>query len=71
MVSMNHILTMVVRAFWDNEGNKMGCHDTQHNGTQHNDIQHNNKENATLGIMTLSIMAGCCYAVIQAGCHLC
>jgi hypothetical protein len=37
-------------------------HDTQHNDTQHNDtqdneIQHNNKLNATLNIMTLSIMA--------------
>jgi hypothetical protein len=50
MVSMNYILTMVVRAFWDNEGNKMGATtlsimtfsiiikkgDTKHNDTQHN-----------------------------------
>jgi hypothetical protein len=38
-------------------------HDNQHNDTQINDIQHNNKYKVTLSIMTLSIMAECCYAV--------
>jgi hypothetical protein len=31
--------------------------DFQHKDTRHNDIQHKNKYNATLSIMTLSMMA--------------